>query len=425
MVRQKVPDLELGEFALGQISGLFEKKKIKINQEYQRGDIWKHQQRIELIRSIQNSYSIGVLVLFINSDGQYEIMDGQQRLLAIKKYVEDTLDLTKSKLKKYSDLDEKEKILLDSYCIYYLKIKSFSEETKEEDIIQTFLRLQEGTPLNKAEKINAYRGKFKDSFRKFKEEHQFFTLLGKEKRFRWRLLCAEFLLLELESDFQNKIFPGIGIDDFKGALKDYEEEISETKIKFLNGNLDLMTWSLNDMLSAIQPRELVSFYLLISYLRKDRADNSNLIDEFRNFAEDFLKKVNSFSIYDSISPKGMDDGLFKKYKEYKEEARKATTPDSFKSRFEFLLEEFKRMHPYIEKDKKRLHDTEQKRILYFRQKGFCSECNKKFRFEEGSAHHVFSHSSGGKTDDLSQAVLLHTKCHAKLEKKLKNAKNNN
>ena len=53
---------------------------------------------------------------------------------------------------------------MDSYCIYYLKLKSFDEESKEEDIFQTFLRLQEGTPLNKAEKINAYRGKFKETF---------------------------------------------------------------------------------------------------------------------------------------------------------------------------------------------------------------------------------------------------------------------
>jgi uncharacterized protein with ParB-like and HNH nuclease domain len=39
-------------------------------------------------------YSIGVLVLFINENGQYEILDGQQRLLTIKKYLNNDLDLT-------------------------------------------------------------------------------------------------------------------------------------------------------------------------------------------------------------------------------------------------------------------------------------------------------------------------------------------
>ncbi len=35
---------------------------------------------IELINSINKRYSIGVLVLFINESGQFEILDGQQRL---------------------------------------------------------------------------------------------------------------------------------------------------------------------------------------------------------------------------------------------------------------------------------------------------------------------------------------------------------
>ena len=425
MVKQKVPDIDFKWFALGDIPDLFTQNKVKINSEYQRSYMWKQSQKIELIRSIQNSYSIGVLVLFINSEDQHEILDGQQRLLAIKEYIEGKLDLTNSGVIKYSDLTPTDKRLLDAYCIYYLKLKGFEEETQEEDITQTFIRLQEGTPLNKAEKINAYRGKFKDTFRKLRQEHNFFQLLCKDKRFRWRLLAAEFLLLELESDFENKIFPDLSLPKFKEALEKYKENISDKKIKFLTGNLDFLQTSLNIMLSALQPRELVSFYVLISYLRRDKADNSNLMNEFENFAEDFLKNLNSFSIYDSQAPAGMADGLFKEYRKYKEEARKATTADSITARFEFLLKEFKRMCPYIEKDKDRLHDTEQKRTLYFRQKGICPECSKKFRFEEGTSHHIVAHSKGGKTDDLEKANLLHKKCHEKLEKKIENAKNNN
>jgi hypothetical protein len=40
--------------------------------------------------------------------------------------------------------------------------------------------LQEGTPLNKAEKINAFRGAFKDAFRQIRDEHPIFTFLGNE-----------------------------------------------------------------------------------------------------------------------------------------------------------------------------------------------------------------------------------------------------
>lgn len=422
MVKQKVPDIAFDWFVLGEIGELFDKNRIKINPDYQRSDMWKHQQMIELIRSIEKRYSIGIIVLFINSDNQYEILDGQQRLLTIKKYVKDNLNLDNAGIKKYSELDKKDKILLDAYCIYYLRLKSFDEESKEEDITQTFLRLQEGTPLNKAEKINAYRGKFKDTFRALREKHSLFDLLGKEKRFRWRLLAAEFLLLELEGDFENKKFPALDLPTFKNAIKNYETNISEKKLTFLKGNLDLLHSSLNNLLTAIQPRELISFYLLISYLRKNKADNSNIINEFRNFAEDFLKIINSFSVYDTEPPSGLKIDLFKEYLNYKTEARQATTSESLSSRFNFILKEYQRLHPFIFKDKERLHDTEQKRTLFFRQRGFCPECKKYLNFSDSSSHHVISNSIGGKTDNLDEAVLLHEKCHKKLEKRIKKNK---
>jgi hypothetical protein len=86
MSTQKVPDLLFDDFVLGEIDELFQNGKIHINSDYQRGDIWTHRQQVELIESIKNRYSIGVLVLFINDQRQYEILDGQQRLLTVKKY---------------------------------------------------------------------------------------------------------------------------------------------------------------------------------------------------------------------------------------------------------------------------------------------------------------------------------------------------
>ncbi len=422
MVKQKVPDLEFGFFVLAEMQKLFDEDKIKINSEYQRGDIWKHKQMIELIQSIENRYSIGVLVLFINDKGQYEILDGQQRLMTIRKYLTDSLDLNKTEIVKYSELDVKEKALIDAYCVYYLKLKSYNEETKEEDITQTFLRLQEGTPLNKAEKINAYRGKFKDTFRELRDTHQLFTLIGKDKRFRLRLLAAEFLLLELKSDFEHKVFPSLDFDSFKSALKEYETEISSKTIKFLKGNLDFLHSSLNLLLTAIPPREIITFYLLISYLRKFKAENSNLMNEFGEFAEQFFKNVNSFSIYDTVPPAELTKELFEKYFNYKNEARKATSSDSIEFRFNFILEEYNRLYPFIQKDQKRLYDVEQKRTLFFRQKGICPECNKKIDFGNCDAHHTIPHSEGGKTDNLNEAVLLHKKCHERLEKRVKKEK---
>lgn len=417
--KQQIPDIAFDNFALGEINNLFADEKVHLNEEYQRGDFWKTSQQVELIKSIFNSYSIGVLVLYINDKGQYEILDGQQRLLTLNKYINDKIPLKGTDVIKYSELSARDRMHLNAYSVYYLKLKSHNTETKEEDIVQTFLRLQEGTPLNKAEKLNAYRGQFKDEFVKIKKTHPIFELLGDDKRFRLRQLAAEMLLLELESDFKNTIFPSLDISTFKKAIQKYSTDISKTKITFFKGNLDYIHNSLNILLTAITPRELIPIYLLVSYLRKQKADNANLRDELSIFIEDFLKDLNSFSVYDVKAPQGMPSALFKKYQKYKSEARKATSSDSIKYRFDFFLERYNERFPIIFKDSKRLHDKEQKRILYLRQRGICPECNKIIDFRiDGSAHHIVAYKDGGQTDDLSNAVLLHERCHVNLEKKL-------
>src|SRR5438067_2180293 len=110
MPKQTVPDIDFDNFVVAEIPKLFATGKIFINEEYQRGDIWKNRQKIELIRSINNRYSIGVLVLFINDERKYEILDGQQRLLTLHDYLTDGLDISSaSDLIKYSELPFREK----------------------------------------------------------------------------------------------------------------------------------------------------------------------------------------------------------------------------------------------------------------------------------------------------------------------------
>ena len=427
MPRQRVPDIDFDNFVLGQIKNLLNENKIYINPSYQRGDIWTHTQQIELIRSIESRYSIGVLVLFINDTGQYEILDGQQRLLAIRKYLDGTLDLKDAEeITPYQDLNEKEKILIDAYCIYFLKLKSHDAESKEEDIVQIFLRLQEGSPLNKAEKISAHRGAFKDTFKETRDQAKLFELLGGDKRFRLRLLAAEMLLLELEGDFDNKVFPSLELQSFISAIEKYKKSLPPSKLKFYRGNLDLLYQSLNYLLTALKPREILAFYLLVSYLRKHKAGNQNLINEVSAFAKEFLKTLNSFGIYDEKAPRGMPEDVFKRYRAYKFEAKVMTTPESIRNRFEMIIGEFSRLKPFIEKDPQRYHDEEQKRILYFRQGGLCVHCGKPMDFRKSTADHMVSHGAGGKTSDLSLAQLLHERCHRNLEKtrkkKLENKK---
>lgn len=286
-------------------------------------------------------------------------------------------------------------------------------------MFKPFYAYREGTPLNKAEKISAHRGLFKDTFKNTRETHKFFTLLGKDKRFRWRQLAAEMLLIELEGDFQRRVFPDLELHTLVKGVKSYQKKIPAKKVKAFIGNLDVLHSSLNLMLTAFSPRESIAFYLLVSWLRKQRADNSQLLNELFEFGKEFLRNLNSFSLYEVDPPPGMTKKLFSRYKQFKQESKILTTFESLTNRLGIMIEEFKRLHPIIVRDPDRLHDAEQKRLLFFRQNGLCGECGKQMRFGDSSSHHIIPHAKGGKTDDLTHAILLHDRCHKRLEKRLK------
>jgi hypothetical protein len=419
MLKQTVPHIGQDKFNIKKLQELFADGKIFINPEYQRSkDTWSQKQRVELIESIYNCYSIGVFVLYKNDKSQYEILDGQQRIRTIIKYIEDGINLSGTQLPYYSELEEADRTSFDSYCLYYLELTNNDAEDKEENIVQTFLRLQEGTPLNKAELLNAQRGKFKDAFRNIREKSEIFNHIGKERRFRFRQLAAELLMLELKTDFDNLIFPDLNKKSMLKVVKEYKSTLPESKVAKCENNLDFLYNSLNYLVTAFKPGEVISFYLLLSYLRKKMADKSRLINEFSEFATEFLKNLSSFSMYVKELPPGMDEKLHDTYQQYKEQSKIMTSASSLKERFKIMYAEYNRLHPIIIADPQRLHDAEQKRTLFFTQKGLCRYCGKSMDFRKSSGHHIIAHSKGGKTADLKKAALLHVRCHQKLEKQI-------
>jgi len=64
MPQQTIPNIDFDHFVIGEIADLFDKGKIYINKSYQRGDIWKPRQKVQLIKSIDERYSMGVLVYY-------------------------------------------------------------------------------------------------------------------------------------------------------------------------------------------------------------------------------------------------------------------------------------------------------------------------------------------------------------------------
>jgi len=338
------PPLGFLRFSVKEVLSKFQNNEIFINKEYQRSYIWKPSQRKDLIESIQKGFSIGVLVTWINENKQYEILDGQQRIETIKRYCKNKFENDNGK--KFNDLSLTEQSDIHGYSMYFIQLKSI---LKEEQVSDIFTRLQEGTPLNIAERVNALRGDFRRKFINSFENRSFYEKIP-NTRFRARLLAAQFLLLELETNFDKNQFPNMTYDDFKSVNEKYQA-IPSNKIGHFDACVDFLQKTLDKQKKAISFRDWISFYLLASYLLKKGKTVAKLDRNFSKFGLEFIRNLKSFSIYDKTPPTGVDPKLFRKYMSYKVEGRKATDADSIRKRFNFILSEYEQMFPIPKEEK--------------------------------------------------------------------------
>jgi len=335
------PHLESDFMSVEALKELWDQNKIKINDQYQRSYIWKPQQKRDLIDSILKGFSTGVLVVWMNKEDQMEILDGQQRVKTFVGFLNNKFENNnEQKFNKLSTTDQSE---IKGYRVYYLKLKS---HLNDEEISDIFTRLQEGTPLNIAEKVNAFHGAFRNGFMDgFNKNYlQLFSRV-RNYRFRGRFLSAQFLLLELESDFDRVIFPNMRYRDFKDVNGKYKNSLPQDKSQNCHKVMEFLGKCIHNQLESIQPRDIISIYLLVSYLQKKIKDTINLETNIQKFVSEFSNTLNKFSIYDINPPSGMDVDTFAKYKDYKEQGRKATSSDSIEKRFTFILSEYKNMFP--------------------------------------------------------------------------------
>ena len=147
------------------------RNEIVVNRNYQRSDhVWPDAARSYLIETILKGFPIPKLYLYQVTDvksreTRKEIVDGQQRSVAILDFYEDKLKLSKLaenediRNKKYSELEEDEK---QAFLDYGIDVDLFVSATPAE-VVEVFRRMNSYTvPLNPEEQRHAcYQGKFK------------------------------------------------------------------------------------------------------------------------------------------------------------------------------------------------------------------------------------------------------------------------
>lgn len=131
--------------------------------DFQREEVWPDDKKRLLIDSILKGWHLPKFYFRKVDDSTFECVDGQQRLSAIFSFFADDLTLSEDTKKrvgasKYTELDDDTSDEFDDFEIEIEEIEDASDEELEE----LFKRLQLGTPLNTAEKINAIQGDLRD-----------------------------------------------------------------------------------------------------------------------------------------------------------------------------------------------------------------------------------------------------------------------
>ena len=178
--------------------------RISVAADYQRGVVWSEAQQMLLIDSILRGFDLPKIFLRKLPDGSlylFEVIDGVQRLTSIWQYLSDQFRLPSSY--KYSSIESVggkkwSELSQDAQDrIQFSKITVTEIETEEEnEVRELFQRLQEGEPLNAAEKRNAMEGNIRDFVADTLANHPLWPLTRiRKKRLQWHELSTIVLAL--------------------------------------------------------------------------------------------------------------------------------------------------------------------------------------------------------------------------------------
>ena len=158
---------------------------LDLQPDFQRGEIWTLQKKQKLIDSILRGWKIPPIHVIHNNQSIDEVLDGQQRLAAIRDFYDNIICIDGKILPEnseliqldgmhYRDLPKKWQRQFRQYSIVIIRLTEYQPEEPAE----LFYRLNQPTALTSAEQRNAYIGVTRDQVKELSNK---FVVLGASK----------------------------------------------------------------------------------------------------------------------------------------------------------------------------------------------------------------------------------------------------
>lgn len=311
--------------------------KLDIRPPYQREFIYKDKQRDAVIDTVRKDFPLNVMYWAVREDGNYEVIDGQQRTISLCQYVNG--DFSFENLYIHNLQDDKKDEILDYKLMVYLCSGTDSEKLEWFKTINIA-----GEKLTDQELRNAvYSG----------------TWVTDAKRYFSKRNCAA---------------EGLGGDYLTGSS--IRQDYLETGIEWISSD------KIEEYMATHQHDENAS--LLWHYFQRVIAWVKATFPKYRKE----MKGIDWGSLYNQFKDERFDtDKLEKQVADLMMD--EDVTKKSGIYRYILTGEE---KHLNI-----RQFSENQRREAYERQKGICIKCNKHFELAEMEADHATPWHEGGRT----------------------------
>ena len=259
--------------------------------DWQRTEVWNAQKKRALIDSILRGWRLPKCYFQITSEspGEYEVVDGQQRLSAIYEFFDGELSLTRSAAKKfagstYDTLTDDCRDAFDDFEIEFDVV----DDADESEIKEFFQRLQAGLPLTSSDNLNAIHSNLRD-FARTLAEHPFFSekVWIADKRYAHFDIAAKVAAIELDG-----IDTGLRFDDLKETFQSQASFSAKSQAaRRLVETFDYLDRVFPNKSPALRNRTIIQSFATLTAKLVATGNASGKEDALRHFFEGFPSEL--------------------------------------------------------------------------------------------------------------------------------------
>jgi hypothetical protein len=391
---------------------------INYSPDFQRRYVWSEKQKVYLIDTLLNDFSIPKLYVrqqldLEKSTNYYEVIDGQQRLTTIMKFIENEFPLVRKKHPKpdffnsdlegktFNDLSTEDKRKILNYTMSVDLVEGTHDE-----ITEMFLRLNlSNTTLNKQEILNSqFFGDFKNLVNRISEE--FIDQFGEDKILSGSSIkrmgdhqlitsCLVSILLGI-TDKQKK---------FEKVFQDYDDwdqdemEIVYTQFKKVYNLITIQIFE--EEIKTTRFKSLNQFISIFEFF------HDCLFKRNMSLQKEYYKSVKDTLLWLERNIRMDGEGLGKEWYDSSQQGGDTSSMRHIRKRIlETLLLEF-----FNSKDPKRNFTEEDRLIMWNSGDRLCKICNKEVEsYSDYDLDHIIPHDRGGETTLINSRVT-HSSCN--------------